>query len=154
MRTEPLYPRDQIRALVAYVGTLGGPSIPRPRPSRGNLRDGFRLFTENCAGCHQIVGEGGNVGGSRAPPLDDATPVQIAEAVRVGPYVMPRFTREQLDERELDSIIRYVRLTNDPDDRGGWGIGHIGPIPEGIVTWLLAATLLVGVAVVIGKRAD
>ena len=24
-----------------------------------------------------------------------------------------------------------------PDDRGGWAIGHLGPVPEGLVTWLI-----------------
>jgi ubiquinol-cytochrome c reductase cytochrome c subunit len=53
----------------------------------------------------------------------------------------------------VDSIIRYVQLAQHPDDRGGWAIGHLGPIPEGIVAWLLAGAALVGVATVIGARA-
>jgi ubiquinol-cytochrome c reductase cytochrome c subunit len=65
---------------------------------------------------------------------------------------MPRFTKRQLNDREVDSIIRYVELTRQPDDRGGWGIGHLGPVPEGMVAWLLAGSALVGVAVVIGGR--
>ena len=81
------------------------------------------------------------------------TPVQIAEAVRIGPYLMPRFSEEQIGERDLNSIIRYVQLTKDPDDRGGWGLGHLGPVPEGIVAWLLAGAVLVLVAMVIGSRA-
>ncbi len=29
-----------------------------------------------------------------------------------------------------------------PNNHGGWGIGNIGPIPEGLVAWWIAAPLL------------
>jgi len=145
----------ELRALVAYVASLGGgPPIPSPQPRRGSLSEGLKLYTEHCAGCHQVVAQGGVVTGARVPPLDRATPVQIAEAVRTGPYVMPRFSPRQIDDRELDSIVRYVLQSRHPDNRGGWGIGNLGPFPEGLVSWLLAASLLVGVCVLIGRRAN
>jgi quinol---cytochrome-c reductase cytochrome c subunit len=147
-----LTPR-QIDALIAYVASLGnGPPVPTPHPDRGNLSEGQHLFTVHCAGCHQAVARGGYVTGAVPPPLGDATPVQVAEAVRVGPYVMPQFSRRAIPDRELDSLIRYVEWTKHPDDRGGWSIGRIGPIPEGLVTWFLAASVLVGVCLVIGRR--
>jgi ubiquinol-cytochrome c reductase cytochrome c subunit len=152
VRKDPPYNQDELDALIGYIGSLGGPPVPQPHPERGNVGEGMRLFAENCAGCHQIAGAGGLVVGAIAPELDRASPTQIAEAVRVGPYVMPRFGKRQLSDRQLDSIIRYVELTNSPDDRGGWGLGHLGPIPEGIVAWLLAGGVLVGVALVIGGR--
>ena len=152
-RKRVLFSEPQIRALVAYVASLGpGPAIPKPHPERGNLSEGQRLFADHCAGCHQIVAEGGYVTGALPPPLEDATPVQVAEAVRIGPYVMPRFSKKALSDRQLDSIIRYVEYTKNPDDRGGWAIGHLGPIPEGLVTWFLAMTVLVAVCIVLGKR--
>jgi ubiquinol-cytochrome c reductase cytochrome c subunit len=143
----------QIEALVAYVASFGGPPIPQPNPGRGDLSDGLRLFTEHCAGCHQVVAEGGISTGAVAPPLEDATPVQVAEAVRIGPYLMPRFGEEQLDAEELDSIVAYVEYAKNPQDEGGWSLGHLGPIPEGVVAWLVAAAVLVSVAMVIGSRA-
>jgi quinol---cytochrome-c reductase cytochrome c subunit len=144
----------QIRELVAYIASLGpGPAIPRPHPARGNLAEGLSLFTDHCAGCHQVAARGGYVPDAVAPPLDRATPTQIAEAVRLGPYYMPRFTKRQISDRQLDSIVRYVVQTRNPDNRGGWSIGLLGPIPEGLVTWLVAAAALVGCCVLIGKRA-
>ena len=142
----------QIDALVAYVSSFGGPRVPKPHPERGSLPVGLRLFTEHCAGCHQVVGEGGYVTGARVPPLKQATTTQIAEAVRVGPYLMPRFPKTQISDRELDSIVRYVEWAKHPDDRGGWGLGHVGPVPEGLVAWLFAGAALVGVCTVIGRR--
>ncbi|HEX8857205.1 MAG TPA: hypothetical protein VF752_16540, partial [Thermoleophilaceae bacterium] len=75
-----------------------------------------------------------------------------AEAVRMGPYLMPKFPPSQINQQELDSIARYVVYTRNPDDRGGWSIGHIGPIPEGMVAWLLAGSALVLVIRLIGER--
>jgi ubiquinol-cytochrome c reductase cytochrome c subunit len=146
--TEP-----QIEALTAYVASLGtGPAVPKPHPERGDLGRGLHLFTEHCAGCHQVAAEGGLVTGAVAPALSDATPTQIAEAVRIGPYVMPRFSPSQISSAELDSIIAYVEYAKDPSDRGGWAIGRIGPVPEGLVTWFLAAVALIATCIVIGKR--
>jgi quinol---cytochrome-c reductase cytochrome c subunit len=153
-RSDPAYPRRDIDALVEYLASLGGPALPKVQPERGDLKLGMRLFAENCAGCHQIVGEGGIATDAAPPKLKEATPRQIAEAVRIGPYVMPRFDERQLDRHELDSLVRYVQLTKHPEDRGGWGIGHVGPVPEGLVAWLLAGTALVLVARLIGRRAE
>ena len=79
------------------------------------------------------------------PPLGDATARQIAEAVRIGPYVMPRFSPKQISNAQLDSLIAYVQWTKHPDNRGGWSLGRIGPVPEGLVTWFFGAAALVAV---------
>jgi ubiquinol-cytochrome c reductase cytochrome c subunit len=153
LRSKPAYTRAEIDDLVAYVGSLGGPAIPAVDPDAGDLNAGFKAFRSNCAGCHQTVARGGIVPGAVAPALQgDVTSTQVAEAVRVGPYVMPRFSERQIDQPTLNSIARWVRETRHPDDRGGWGIGHIGPIPEGMVAWLLAGVALLLVARLIGER--
>jgi ubiquinol-cytochrome c reductase cytochrome c subunit len=143
----------ELRALIGYVASLGnGPPVPKPHPERGSASEGLRLFTQHCAGCHQVVGQGGVVTGARVPPLDDATATQVAEAVRIGPYLMPKFSQRDISDAQLDSIVRYVQLTQHPSDRGGWGIGNLGPFPEGMITWLLAAVVLVATCMLIGRR--
>jgi ubiquinol-cytochrome c reductase cytochrome c subunit len=145
---------DQIQALTAYVASLGnGPPIPQPQPQRGSVASGQQLFTQHCAGCHQIVAQGGYVTGAIAPPLGQASARQIAEAVRIGPWVMPAFSTKVLSDRQLDSIVAYVQYARNPDDRGGWAIGHIGPVPEGIVSWFIAGVALVATCMVIGRKA-
>ena len=152
-RGRPYFNDSEIRALTDYVASFGnGPAIPRPHPAGAGLARGFRLFTEHCAGCHQVVGEGGYVTDTRVPVLQHASSTQIAEAVRIGPYLMPRFSRKAISDRDLDAIIAYVNANKDPTDPGGLGIGHIGPVPEGIVAWLVAIVVLVGLCVVIGER--
>jgi quinol---cytochrome-c reductase cytochrome c subunit len=152
-RSRPDFNETEIRALTAYVASLGkGPPIPRPTPDYARVSRGMELFTEHCAGCHQVVGEGGYVTDARVPVLQHASATEIAEAVRIGPYVMPSFSRKAINDRQLNAIIAYVERSKNPEDRGGIGIGHIGPVPEGIVAWLVAAVVLVGVCLLIGER--
>jgi ubiquinol-cytochrome c reductase cytochrome c subunit len=153
VRADPAFSKRDIGALVAYVGSFGGPAIPSADPDRGDIARGKEAFTESCAGCHQVVGRGGVVTGAFVPALTDATPRQIAEAVRIGPYLMPKFGEKQIDQAELNDIAAYVRAQRDPDDRGGWGIGNIGPVPEGLIAWLLAGVVLLGIVRVLGERA-
>jgi ubiquinol-cytochrome c reductase cytochrome c subunit len=152
-RTRVLFTERQIRALVAYVASLGnGPPIPTPRWHRASVAAGQKLFADRCAGCHQIVAQGGVVTGARVPPLDQATPRQIAEAIRVGPYLMPSFSAKAITPEQVNAIVAYVQYTKHPDNPGGWAIGYLGPWPEGVVTWLLAAALLVGLCCVFARR--
>jgi ubiquinol-cytochrome c reductase cytochrome c subunit len=152
-RSRVEFSEPELAALIAYVASLGeGPAIPEPHPEDGDVAAGLALFTENCAGCHQVVAEGGYLPEAVAPPLDEATPVQVAEAVRIGPYLMPRFSEQQLSDSELDSIVAYVERSQRPVDEGGWGLGHLGPVPEGLVAWLIAGAALLGVCFLIGER--
>jgi quinol---cytochrome-c reductase cytochrome c subunit len=155
-RTEPVYGAAERRAIAAYLTGLqpGGDPVPAVHPARGDVARGRRLFADACSGCHQIAGKGGVDPEIVAPALDDATPVQIAEAIRVGPYLMPRFGERLLGTHDVDSIARYVtQVAQQPENRGGWGIGNVGPIPEGLVAWLLAGGVLLFVARLIGRRA-
>jgi ubiquinol-cytochrome c reductase cytochrome c subunit len=80
-RRRVLFSDREIQALIAYVASLApGPGIPHVDPAKGSVSDGFRLFTENCAGCHQAVAEGGYVTDARVPALKQSTPTQIAAA--------------------------------------------------------------------------
>ena len=155
-RKEQRFDDAQIDAIVAYVTGLPGatdePAVPDVEPERGDVARGLETFTTHCAGCHQIAGAGGLVVEALAPPLDEATPEQVAEAVRTGPYVMPRFDEETLDAQALDDIAAYVRYAQEPEDPGGLALGHLGPIPEGMVAWLVGAAALVAVAGLLGTR--
>jgi ubiquinol-cytochrome c reductase cytochrome c subunit len=154
LRTRPAFPSAQIADLVAYVGSFGGPAIPTVQPAAGSLQRGQSLFALDCAGCHTIQAQGGIVTGAVAPSLEPATPRQIAEAIRIGPYVMPRFGAGELSAGDMNSIARYVQSTKSPQDSGGWGLGRVGPIPEGMVAWLLAGAALLLIARLLGERTE
>jgi ubiquinol-cytochrome c reductase cytochrome c subunit len=153
-RANPAYPARDIAAMVAYIGTFGGPPIPQAHPERASLSAGMDAFRDHCAGCHTIVGRGGVVTGAAVPPLTRSTPRDVAEAIRIGPYLMPKWDQgSEIDQRTLDDISRYVQFIQRPDNRGGWGLGNVGPVPEGMVAWLIAGVGLVLVARLIGERA-
>jgi ubiquinol-cytochrome c reductase cytochrome c subunit len=153
-RSRVLFTPREVDALVSYVASLGGgPRVPRPQPERGDVAAGLTLFTEHCAGCHQVAARGGYLPGAVAPPLDAATPTQVAEAVRIGPYLMPRFSPRAISDRQLDSIVAYVEYAKRPQDPGGLSIGRIGPVPEGLIAWFVGGAALVACCVAIGRRA-
>jgi ubiquinol-cytochrome c reductase cytochrome c subunit len=153
-RKEPAYGPVEIDALVAYVSTLGdGPPIPDVDISAGNLAVGGVLYRENCQACHSATGAGGALSyGRAAPSLSKATPTQIGAAIRTGPGQMPVFGPETLSERQVDSVARYVRYLEEPDDRGGLALGRLGPIPEGFLVWVLGIGLLLVICTWIGGR--
>ncbi len=153
-RSDVAFSETQLRALSAtWPRSVTAHPCHGRGPSADRSRRACALFADHCAGCHQIAAQGGYLTGAVAPSLDQATPTQIAEAVRIGPYLMPRFSPRAISNRQLDSIVAYVRYARDPADPGGWALGRLGPVPEGMVAWLIAGTALVGVCLVIGKRA-
>jgi ubiquinol-cytochrome c reductase cytochrome c subunit len=135
-RHAPAYPPETIAALVDYVARNvggGGPEIPHVTEGEGNLAEGGDLFRLQCAACHAWAGDGGALVRQQAPAVHAATDVQVAEAVRVGPGLMPAFGDAALTEEQLASVIAYVHYLEKPDDRGGQPLWHLGPFAEGAV---------------------
>jgi ubiquinol-cytochrome c reductase cytochrome c subunit len=141
------YTQSEIDDLVAYVASLGpGPPIPDVHDPPGDLQEGGRLFLNNCAACHSAAGNGGALSvGRDAPTLHSATPVEVAEAVRTGPGNMPVFGPGTFTNQQVNSIVRYVEYLRDPQNPGGFSLGLVGPITEGLVAILvgLGALMLI-----------
>ena len=149
----PKFGQSDIADLDAYVASLGpgGPSIPAVHP--GDLAEGRQLYLQNCAACHSSSGAGyTQVGGLTAPSLLGTDPQQVAEAIRVGPTVMPQFSDRELDSDQVNSIVSYVQELQQLHGKGGWQIGRLGPVTETLVGFLGVALLLVVVRL-LGKRA-
>lgn len=149
----PAFGQEDIEALVAHVAAFGGdgPSIPTVRP--GDLTTGRELYLQNCAACHSSGGTGyTQVGGRRAPSLMQSDPVQMAEAIRVGPGLMPHFPQEVLSDEYLNAVVTYVQELQRLDGKGGADLGRIGPVTETLVGFAGVAVLLVVVRR-LGKRA-
>ena len=152
-RKPPAFDQEQIDALVAYVASLGsGPPIPQVNTSDGLIPRGQQVFIDNCAPCHGATANGGAVGGGAlAPPLDQATPRQIGEALASGPGQMPVF---HLPEQDVNAVASYVQYLQTAPQPGGLSIGGIGPVPEGFVAWVLGLGLLIVVIYLIGREWD
>jgi ubiquinol-cytochrome c reductase cytochrome c subunit len=149
------YTRAEIDDLVAYVASLGpGPPIPDVITPPGDLQEGGQLYLDNCAACHSAAGNGGALSlGRAAPTVRDATPVQVAEAMRTGPGQMPVFGPETLTRKQVNSIVRYVEYLENPEDPGGLSLGLVGPITEGLVAILIGLGALMLVSRWIEPRA-
>lgn len=151
-RKPPAYRPDQIEALVAYVASLGdGPEIPHVDLDAADLSEGGELYRTGCAACHQAAGAGGALSyGTNAPSLMSSTPVQVVEAMIIGPGQMPVF--ERLSGEERDSIARYVLALQEIEDPGGLSLGRVGPIPEGFVALIIGTGATLLAALWIGRR--
>ncbi len=155
VRNPPKYSPGEIASIVAYVASLGpgGPEIPVVAPDNGDLARGRQVYAANCLACHGAAAQGASVGGGAiAPSLHVSSPVQLAEAARIGPGVMPLFDEEVISEEDMNSLARYVLALRTGQDRGGLGLGHVGPVIEGLVGWLVGLGLLVVVIRLTGTR--
>ncbi|MBW3557560.1 MAG: c-type cytochrome [Actinobacteria bacterium] len=151
-RREPRYSRAERTAIVDFMRPFIAPTpdIPHVDVAAGDVAEGAELYLAQCAACHQWAGEGGALlGDIESPPLKDSTPVQIAEAIHSGPLNMPVFV---LSDDEVNSIAAYVLYLRHPEDRGGVGLWHFGPLTEGAVAWLFGLGAVVMVCRWIGTR--
>jgi ubiquinol-cytochrome c reductase cytochrome c subunit len=160
-RSPAIYSEDEIADIVAYIDSEldpEGPDIPEVDLAGADLALGQQLYQENCAACHSPTGIGGALV-TRHPDLRNrviipgigaATPTEVAEAMRVGPGTMPVFGPGTLSDADLEAVVAYVDYLQSPEDRGGTGIGHVGPVAEGAVGWIVGVGLLLVVVFWIG----
>lgn len=137
------YSEEEIRALVDYAGALGsGPDIPAVDPGQGDLAAGGTLYRLNCAACHVASGAGAAIGGARvAPDLMDSSPVDIGEAILVGPGAMPSFG--SFTTEDINSVARYIRDLQERETTAASEFGGAGPVAEGLAAWLLGLIPLI-----------
>jgi ubiquinol-cytochrome c reductase cytochrome c subunit len=133
-------------------GSGGGLGGHGPGPCT-TLAEGLQLFSLNCSQCHDASGSGGMLSkGNLVPTLAQATVTQTAEAIRVGPAPMPIFGPGQLTDQQVSAIANYVEYLRSPANRGGLGIAHFGPVPEGFVGIVIGLFVLLVASRLIGTR--
>lgn len=157
-RSEPHVTPDERRALVAYVESLApgeGPDIPDIEGwEEADLSHGLELFTRNCAACHGPTAQGIAVGQRDvSSSLDVAEPIEIAEAIRSGPGVMPRFLEDSMDEEDLEAVTAWVMDLRERERPGGWSFGRSGPVAEGAIAIIVGLGLLTIVMYLLGEKA-
>jgi quinol---cytochrome-c reductase cytochrome c subunit len=151
---------EQIHAIAAYIASLGGgpaiPSAAQVSTSGADTALGQSLFITDCAQCHNFDGAGGALTyGKFAPPLTQSTPTQIYEAMLTGPEAMPVFSDTTITPAQKRDIIDYVTKLRAEPNPGGFSLGRIGPVTEGIVGFLGGIGVLIFLAMWITmKRRD
>jgi ubiquinol-cytochrome c reductase cytochrome c subunit len=144
---------QEIDALGAFVqANGGGPIVPKDSLAGGDVARGGDLFRLNCASCHNFTGRGIALSsGKYAPAIQGVNAQQIYSAMTTGPQSMPRFSDRQLTPEDKKDIIAY--LQSDRNNPGGYSLGGFGPVPEGLISWIVGITALVGVTLWIGSKA-
>jgi ubiquinol-cytochrome c reductase cytochrome c subunit len=156
---EVSYTPDEIAALAAYVATLGpGPAIPNEsdwslaglsaEERQAAITRGGQIFLTNCTACHNFEGSGGAMPqGGYAPKIRGVPPKYVFEAMLTGPQAMDTFSNGNLPVEETRDIIAYLDSLEENPEYGGFGLGGIGPVSEGMFAWLVGIGGLVGVAI-------
>ena len=155
LRKPPVYSDQEIEALAAYVATLGpGPEVPSAAEtdtkdvSEEGVVQGGEFFRTNCTACHNFAGAGGALPRGRfAPSLDGVSNKHVYEAMLTGPQQMPVFSDEVLTPEDKRNIIAYLNEREESPKYGGFALGSLGPVTEGLAAWLIGMGVLVGFAV-------
>lgn len=151
---------DQLGAYIQANG--GGPTVPRNADGSiastslvgGDVARGSQLFRLNCASCHNFTGRGGALSsGKYAPNLDQATEAQIYTAMTSGPQNMPKFSDRQLSVDEKKDVIAYVNAATRDSAPGGYSLGGLGPVSEGLFIWIVGIVALIGATLWVGAKA-
>jgi ubiquinol-cytochrome c reductase cytochrome c subunit len=143
---------QQIHQVAAYISSLGGgpaiPSAAQVSPVGADLALGQQLFITDCAQCHNFAGAGGALtNGKSAPPLTQSTPTQIYEAMLTGPEAMPVFSDTTITPAQKRDIIAHITTVRAEPNPGGFSLGRVGPVTEGLVAFLGGIAILVFVAI-------
>ncbi|TCO50264.1 ubiquinol-cytochrome c reductase cytochrome c subunit [Kribbella antiqua] len=156
----PVYSEQEIAALAAYIASLApGPAVPAEQAydvsqaTQQEIVRGGELFRTNCTACHNFSGRGGALPNGRyAPSLMGTTPRNMYQAMLTGPQQMPVFSDAVLLPEDKRAVIAYIVSLQQQHDPGGFGLGRLGPVSEGLWGWLIGIGSLVAVAVWIGAK--
>jgi ubiquinol-cytochrome c reductase cytochrome c subunit len=158
-RKKVAYTEEETAQLAAYVASLGpGPAIPTEDDysiegldsdaQEAAIVRGGQIFLTNCTACHNFEGSGGAMPrGGYAPKIRGVEPKYIYEALLTGPQNMPSFSNGNLTPEEKRDVIAYLGALDESASIGGFGMGGLGPVAEGMYAWLVGIGILVGFAI-------
>ncbi len=131
----PAFPQlspAQVAAVSVYVAT----QIAAPAARTATVAEGGQLFRLYCSGCHSSTGRGGALSqGRNAPSLANYPAAEALAAMILGRGNMPVFADTTFDVRQQAAVALYVQTLQAPASPGGWGLGFIGPVTEGLAAF-------------------
>ena len=149
---------EQIAALAAFVQSVApGPTFPSDEvlDGQGDVSEGAELFRINCAMCHNVAGAGGALTeGKYAPALHSTSALNMYAAMVTGPQNMPVFNDMNLtpeDKRDVISALLWMQQNESP---GGFSLGSLGPVAEGLFIWIFGIGTLIAVTVWITAKSN
>jgi ubiquinol-cytochrome c reductase cytochrome c subunit len=152
------FKQQDIDALAAWVSSLApGPAAPSASylATKGDATRGGEIFRINCAMCHNAVGAGGALtGGKYAPPLTHTSAAHIYEAMVTGPQNMPVFSNSNLSLKDKTDVITYLQEVQTNPSIGGYDLGNLGPVVEGLFAWIFVLGGLVLITMWLGAKSN
>ncbi len=149
---------EQIAAMAKYVQSVApGPTYPSEHvlDGQGDVAAGAELFRINCAMCHNVAGAGGALTeGKYAPALTTTSALNMYAAMVTGPQNMPVFNDMNLtpeDKRDIISALLYMQENPSP---GGFDLGSLGPVSEGLFIWIFGIGALIAITVWITAKSN
>lgn len=152
------FTEEQTLQVSAYVASLApGPGLPDTKylQADGDAANGSELFRINCAMCHNVAAAGGALTqGKFAPPLTGVDPAHIYEAMITGPQNMPVFSDANLSPQDKADIITYLKYIENEPSIGGFSLGSLGPVAEGLFIWVIGLGGIIAITVWITAKSN
>src|SRR6187402_1863434 len=152
------FTEEQILAMAAYVqSTSPGPSYPSEETldGGGDVARGAELFRINCAMCHNVAAAGGALTeGKYAPALHTTSALHMYAAMVTGPQNMPVFNDMNLTTEDKRDIIAALVFLQENESPGGFSLGSLGPVSEGLFIWVFGIGALIAITVWITAKSN
>jgi ubiquinol-cytochrome c reductase cytochrome c subunit len=152
------FTEDQIRAMAAYVQSQApGPTYPDETvlDGKGDVARGAELFRINCAMCHNVAAAGGALTeGKYAPALHSTSALHMYAAMVTGPQNMPVFNDMNLTTKDKRDIISALLFQQQNESPGGFSLGSLGPVSEGLFIWVFGIGALIAITVWITAKSN
>ena len=152
------FTEEQILAMASYVQSMApGPTFPDEEilDGGGDVARGAELFRVNCAMCHNVAAAGGALTeGKYAPALTNTSALHMYAAMVTGPQNMPVFNDLTLtaeDKRDIISSLLFLQQNESP---GGFSLGSLGPVSEGLFIWIFGIGGLIAITVWIAAKSN
>ncbi|HIY66293.1 MAG TPA: cytochrome c [Candidatus Agrococcus pullicola] len=156
---EVMFTQEQSDAIGEYLQTFGpGPESPDEEwldtsATGVDVANGAELFRINCAMCHNVAGAGGALTeGKFAPNLHNIDAAHIYEAMLTGPQNMPVFNDNNISPEEKRDVIAYLHYMDENPSAGGFSLGSLGPVSEGLFIWIFGLGSIVALTVWLTSR--
>ncbi len=152
------FTEEQILAMASYVQSMApGPTFPDEEviDGEGDVARGAELFRVNCAMCHNVAAAGGALTeGKYAPALGKTSALHMYAAMVTGPQNMPVFNDMNLTTEDKRDIISALLFLQENPSPGGFNLGALGPVSEGLFIWVFGIGALIAVTVWITAKSN
>ena len=152
------FTEEQTLAMAAYVQSMApGPTFPDEETvdGEGDVARGAELFRVNCAMCHNVAAAGGALTeGKYAPALGKTSALHMYAAMVTGPQNMPVFNDLTLTTEDKRDIISALLFLQENESPGGFSLGSLGPVSEGLFIWIFGIGGLIAITVWITAKSN